>query len=103
MRVARLIVLSCVNATVKEQVNSKKSSQFSLIISNQTLLNDLIRYLKTGEDPTYQGCKNSFQGVKTALKDAGIALSKKGNLRFLTAEEKLMDEFELIGLETEGK
>ena len=97
--VARLIVLSCVNTNVKEQLNSKQPSQSSLFIPYPMLLNDLTEYLKTGVDPAYQGCKDSFKGVEMVLKDAGIVLSEKGNLRFLTAEEKLIDEFEFIGLE----
>jgi hypothetical protein len=115
-KTARSVVRPIVQGNVLDFVNAHAKEDPDLYVAfhnfqrerfDHPSINELneaiINCLRGKETLNYLDCQDSFQGVKTALKDAGIVLSKKGNLRFLTAEEKLMDEFELIGLETEGR
>ncbi len=101
-------VLDFVNAHAKEDsglyaafhnFQCERFDPSSVIELNEAIIN----CLRGEKTLNYLGCQDSFKGVKEALTKAGIGLDEKNELKFLTAEEKLMDEFELIGLETEGR
>jgi hypothetical protein len=100
MYVARHVVRSVVQDTLEKYVNkfeNEKLKEWGVLkwqIRDQEYSNTLneviLTFLKTGEDPVWLGCENSFEGVGEALLKAGIRLCEQDQdkLRLLTPQEQ---------------